>query len=316
MATTPRDPTFRVFTAEQAAAYASGRAGSYPDALYQSIMNFHHGKRELCLDVGTGPGKAVWDLLNYFDRCIGCDAGAEMIEQAKKDAARLGVTDRAAFVLAPAESCADTLAQPNFPPASADVITVAMAAHWFDLPAFYASAAQALRPGGTLAMWTASSYYCHPAVPNHEAIQRILTELEDGHLADYMAEGNKLTRGGYEQLPLPWSSSNNEPSSGLFDETSFQRRDWDRDGVPSAPALADGTPGPFLLGKSRTMEQAIATMSSSGPVIRWRQAHPEKAETEEDPLMVTEKRLREIMDGADELVGSPSCSLLLMRRKD
>lgn len=316
MATPHKDQTFRVFTAEQAAAYATGRAGAYPEPVYHSIMDFHQGKRELCLDVGTGPGKAVWDLLNYFDHCIGCDAGEQMIEQAKKDAVRLGVSDRASFVVTPAESCAEALSMSNRPPASADAITVATAAHWFDMPAFYASAAQALRPGGTLAMWTVTSFYCHPSVPNYEAIQRILSELEDEKLGPYMQPSSVLTRGAYEQLPLPWSGADDEPAHSLFDKDSFKRCDWDRDGVPSAPPLADGTPGPFLMGKGLTIERGLAGLGSSSSVIRWRQAHPEKAGTDEDPVIHAFKLTRDVMgEGIKELVVSPSLSLLLMRKK-
>ncbi|KAK5125098.1 hypothetical protein LTR85_000772 [Meristemomyces frigidus] len=314
MATPNRDQTFRVFTAEQAAAYATGRAGSYPEPVYQAIMDFHQGKRELCLDVGTGPGKAVWDLLNYFDRCIGCDAGEQMIEQAKKDAVRLGVSDRACFVNVPAESCADALTRSNLPPASADVITAATAAHWFDMPAFYTSAAKALRPGGTLAMWTVSSFNFHPSVPNYETIQRIVHKLEDETLAPYMQPSSILTRGAYEQLPLPWSAG--DASTSPFDQSSFKRCDWDRDGIPSAPPLADGTPGPFLLGRGMTLERASAALGSTSAVIRWRQAHPDKAGTDEDPVVACVKLLREVMGGSDgELNASPSLSLLLMRKR-
>jgi SAM-dependent methyltransferase len=37
--------------------------------------------------------------------------------------------------------------------AEADLVTVAQAVHWLDLPRFYAEARRVLRPGGTLALW-------------------------------------------------------------------------------------------------------------------------------------------------------------------
>ena len=40
------------------------------------------------------------------------------------------------------------------PDASVDLVLVAQAAHWFDLPAFYAEVARVLRPGGVLAVWS------------------------------------------------------------------------------------------------------------------------------------------------------------------
>ena len=321
--TTPRDTTFRAFTPEQAAAYASGRGGAYPEPLYQTIIDYHDGKRELCLDVGTGPGKAVWDFLKYFDRCIGCDASVEMIEQAKRDAIRLGVSDKTQFVTSDGERCAAALAKLGVEEGQVDAITVAMAAHWLDLPAFYISAAKCLRPGGTLAMWTASSYYCHPSVPNHKAIQAALSHLEDDLLGPYMTSGSLLSKGAYEKLPLPWTidnastsctSTNASTGDCPFDKASFERSDWDRNGIPSSPPLPDGSPGPYLLGREETLESGATALSSSGPVIRWRQAHREKANTEEDPVVMTAKRLREIMDGNERFMTGNSCSLLLMRR--
>ncbi|KAI7715735.1 UNC-50 family protein [Hortaea werneckii] len=158
------DTTFRNFTAQQAAAYASGRGDSYPQPLYQTILDFHQGKRDLCMDVGTGPGKAVWDLLAYFSHCIGSDASEQMIERAKQEALSRNLSHRTAFLTVEAEYCGDhaLLHHAGFEPNSIDLITVAMAAHWFRFPAFYLSAAQALRSGGTLAIWTTSSYSATP----------------------------------------------------------------------------------------------------------------------------------------------------------
>lgn len=33
-------------------------------------------------------------------------------------------------------------------------------AHWFDMPAFWKQAAQLVKPGGSVAIFTRSSYYC------------------------------------------------------------------------------------------------------------------------------------------------------------
>lgn len=313
-----RDTTFRNFTASQAAAYASGRGGAYPEPIYQTLTDFHHGLRNLCLDVGTGPGKAVWDLLHYFDQCIGCDASEQMIEQAKKDAETRGVSDRITFVTAAAEECGTkALSESGVQAGSVDAITVAMAAHWFEYPAFYLSAAQALRPGGTLALWTSGSKYCHPSVPGHEKIQALLQKLEDDLLGPYMTAGNRLARHCYDELPLPWTASSSaarNPAAELFDERAFERKHWDRGGVPSAPALADGTPGPYIFGREIAVERGVKSFDSSGPVIRWREANPERAHTEEDVVSIMVKSLKEVVGERAKLVIGPSCTLLLFRR--
>lgn len=305
-AMTSKDTTFRAFTPQDAANYAQGRGSSYPPALYQTILDFHQGDRNLVLDVGTGPGKVVFDLLPFFDRGIGCDTSAGMIEQAKTDAQARGLDEKTGFVLAGGEDCASALDGRQV-----DAITVAMTAHWLDMPAFYASAAKALRPGGTLAIWTCSSFYCHPSMPNHERVQAVLSDLEDNVLAPYNTPGNMMTRNAYEDLPLPWTAG-----SQVFDETSFSRKDWDRDGVPSAPPMADGTPGPFLISSQETPLTHLAKAFGSGSmVVRWRQANLERAHGPEDIINVIIERLREALGGGTSLLASPSCSLLLMRKK-
>ncbi|RMX98289.1 hypothetical protein D0867_12491 [Hortaea werneckii] len=320
------DTTFRNFTAQQAAAYATGRGGSYPQPLYETILDFHQGKRELCMDVGTGPGKAVWDLLPYFSHCIGSDASEQMIERAKQEARSRDLTHRTTFLTSEAEQCGDValLRQAGFEPNSIDLITVAMAAHWFQFPAFYLSATQALRSGGTLAIWTTSSYFCHPSIPGHRDIQTLLHTLEDEMLGPYMTPGNRLARGCYDHLPLPWSSvppsaatdgeDAENPSAAFFDEAAFERKHWDRDGVPSALALPDGSPGPYLLGREVDLHGGLQGFDSSAPVIRWREANPEKAKTDLDPVRVIADRLMQVVGEQTKLVVAPSCTVLLFRR--
>lgn len=305
---TSRDETFRSFTPQQAADYAAGRGGAYPAPIYESILDFHTGPRRLVFDVGTGPGKAVWDLLAYFDRAVGCDTSPEMIAQATRDAAPAAIAPRVRFAVGSGEECAHVL-RPTDELGQVDVITVAMAAHWLDLPAFYASAARCLRPGGTLAMFTCSSSYIHPSHPRHREIQAVLSELEDGMLGSYMTPGNALSRHGYRDIALPWTTG-----CAAFEASSLQRRDWDWEGVPSAPRLSDGCPGPFLFGEPITLAQAEAAFGSASAVVRWRAANPEKAGTEEDCVKLTMRRLREVVgEESPELILGPSCSLVLMR---
>lgn len=309
---TSQDRTFLNFSPAQAAQYAKSRGGSYPAPLYQAIFDYHGDRsHDLVLDVGTGPGKAVWDLLPHFKRAVGCDTSPEMIAQAKRDAIeKLGAAaakERTSFSVAGGEECASAL-----PPGErADVVTVAMTAHWLDLAKFYASVAKALKPDGTLAIWTCSSMYCHPSEPNHERIQEILSELEDGMLAPYVTPGNMLSRNAYEGLALPWDL---EVVGKAYDRSSFVRKDWDRHGVPSAPALPDGKPGSFLMDEETTVEELGKALGSASMVVRWREANPDKANGEEDAINVTMRRLREALCGRQSFVTSPSCTLLLIRR--
>lgn len=301
---TTKEKTFLAFTPEQAAQYASGRGHSYPEPLYQAVLDYHVGQRETLLDVGTGPGKVVFDLLPHFAHGIGCDASPGMIAQAKLGAEKRGFADRATFVECTGEQCDKALDD------TVDVITLAMAAHWLDLPAFYASAAKALRPGGTLAMWTAVSLYCHPSTPNAVTVQAVIDDCEDRMLQPYTTPGNQMSRAAYRTLPLPFDLPGLE---GEFDSASFLRKQWDADGIPSAPPNADGIPGPFLKHVETRLEDLERGLETSSSVIRWREANPDKALTEEDPVLLTTSRIRELI-GGESLVVSPSSVLLMLRR--
>ncbi len=98
-----------------------------------------------------------------------------MIAEATKASTALALSPSPTFVQSAGENCDAALAEGQ----QADLITCAMSAHWLQLPAFYPSAARALRPGGTLAIWTCTSMYADPSTPNAEAVQAVLRELED-----------------------------------------------------------------------------------------------------------------------------------------
>ncbi|KXT08235.1 hypothetical protein AC579_81 [Pseudocercospora musae] len=68
---TSKDQAFAPFTPERAAAYASTRGSAYPPALCNRILEYHTGSRDVFLDVGTGPGKLVFDLLPSITKGLG-----------------------------------------------------------------------------------------------------------------------------------------------------------------------------------------------------------------------------------------------------
>ncbi|KAF2167586.1 hypothetical protein M409DRAFT_54178 [Zasmidium cellare ATCC 36951] len=302
-----KEATFTSFTPEQAAAYAAARGKGYPQALYEGILKYHTGQLDKLLDVGSGPGTAVFDLLPHFAKGFGCDAGVEMIAQAKIVASRLGVDGRTEFAVCEAEKCDQA-----FPGEKVDLVTVGMAAHWFDMSKFYEAVGKVLKPGGTLAMWTCSSLYVHPSVPNYQDIQEILSDLEDKMLGPYATPGNMLSRNAYEELPLPWEIQGAECK---FEKDSFQHQDGDRGGVPSSSPAPGKSFSPFVLNqKLQTLENLVAALGSTSMVIRWRQANSAKAHTEDDPINITVARLKKALHGQEVLVRSPSLTLLLTRR--
>lgn len=339
-----KDKTFVKFTPEQAADYAAHRGHSYPTQLYEAIMDYHQGVKEVLIgesslstlhtpqptipqqlssltqislpiptDVGTGPGKVIFDLLEIgpFETALGTDTSPGMINEARKGAEKAGLSHKTTFLQGAGEEVDKTISSAGIGIEKVDVMTVAMAAHWMQMPDFYAAAARALRAGGTLAIWTCTSLYAHPSTPNVEAVQAALTELEDGILKDYHSSGTLITRSAYRNLDLPWTVS---PPILEFAEKDFVRVDWDKDGIPSAPAMEDGTPGPFLKDEEIRLEDLEKGMGSASSVIRFRAANPELAGTEQDPVVRTISKMREAMSGRESLGLRPSTHLLLLRR--
>lgn len=124
----PPERTFTHFTPSQASSYASTRGQlSYPPALYTKILTYHtalpSNSTKAFLDVGTGTGKVVFDLLEkgHFEKGIGCDASTEMVKQARRGAEERGL--QAEFVVRKGEECGE-LGKEGV--GNVDLVTVAM----------------------------------------------------------------------------------------------------------------------------------------------------------------------------------------------
>jgi SAM-dependent methyltransferase len=117
--------------------YAAYRP-DYPAALFDWLAGLC-AERDRAWDCATGSGQAALGLAPHFRRVVATDASTEQIRHTEPH-------PRIDYRVAPAE--ASGLADH-----SVDLVTVAQAAHWFDLPRFYAEAARALKPGGVIALW-------------------------------------------------------------------------------------------------------------------------------------------------------------------
>ena len=111
----------------------------YPPELFAWLAGQAPGRR-LAIDVATGNGQAAIGLARHFDSVIATEPSAAQLRQARAD-------PRVEYRLEPAEAI-------SLPPASADLLVAAQAAHWFDWRRFCDEAARVLRPGGVLAIWS------------------------------------------------------------------------------------------------------------------------------------------------------------------
>jgi SAM-dependent methyltransferase len=161
--------------------YAVGRP-TYPLRLYEWLAGLVE-RREAAWDCATGSGQAARDLVAHFGRVFATDASADQLRFAPAH-------PRIELRVAPAEAS-------GLETASVDLVTVAAAAHWFDLPAFGAEARRVARPGGVLAVWTYHAGIAEP--PAGELLGPFYWEL----LQPYFAPGARLADERYETLELP-----------------------------------------------------------------------------------------------------------------
>ena len=180
-------------------------------------------------------------------------------------------------------------------------------AHWFDMAKFYAQALALLKPGGTIALWTSSSFYCHPAeTPNPRRVQQILWHFEDNILGPYELPPNRLSRNMYDDLVLPWSQQ--AERKGSFDQSKFVRMAWNRDG-----ALEPGASDFFAGSHTQTLENLAEGLGTASMVTRWREGNPELAMTEEDCVRRLMRELAAAMTGKQVGKGDESWKDLEIR---
>lgn len=132
-------------------AYARGRFG-YPPALFDALAA-HCPAGDLAWDCATGSGQCVPELARHFKAVVATDISRELLDRAPR-------IENATYIAAAAD---------NVPlaGATADLITVAQALHWFDLPAFWTEVRRVLKPDGVLAFWGYTWPRVDPAIDAH-----------------------------------------------------------------------------------------------------------------------------------------------------
>jgi len=196
------------------------------------------------------------------------------------------------------------------PDGSVDLIIAATAAHWFDMSIFWPRAAQVLKPGGSVALWTSSSVRVHPSTPNSAAIQGVLDKLDE-RVKDYMVSGNWLTRNFYVGLPLPWTLATPVMD---FDEATFFRMEWN---TGSTSESADQF---FANQEPADLDTVEMVLGTSSPVTRWREAHPDAVGTERDVVRMTRMEIERLLHEAGvekgkEIVKAGVAGVLLIVKK-
>jgi len=176
--------TFHDHFSPVAVKYASFRP-DYPQALFDYLAG-ECRQHELVWDCACGSGQASVPLAAHFAQVIATDASAEQLAAARPH-------PRVSYRHAPAEAS-------DLGTASADLITVAQALHWFNVERFYAEATRVLKPGGLLAVWTYGAV--HVEDPDAQALLQTYSEETVG---PYWPPERRFVDSGYSTLPFPFA---------------------------------------------------------------------------------------------------------------
>jgi SAM-dependent methyltransferase len=88
----------------------------------------------------------------------------------------------------------------GLPDGSVNLVAVAQAAHWFNLPAFYLEVERVLAPGGALVLWT----YGNPRVDG-KAIQDVFHGWSSSVVGPYWPVERHWVDEAYQTLPFPFA---------------------------------------------------------------------------------------------------------------
>ena len=175
-------PPFKDYFSAVAKSYARFRP-RYPSELFADLAAAAP-RRALAWDCATGNGQAAVALAERFERVVATDASTAQL-------ARATPHDRVAYRVGRENGS-------GLADGSVDLVTVAQALHWFDLPSFYAEAQRVLKPGGVLAAWCYDLARCDPGMDAR--LRWFAYEL----LGPYWAPERRHVVAGYRDLPFPF----------------------------------------------------------------------------------------------------------------
>ena len=158
---------------------------TYPPELFDWLAA-QCSAHELVWDCGCGNGQASIALAAHFRQVHATDASAGQIERATPHA-------QVRYATAPASAS-------GLPDASADLITVAQALHWFADDSFYDEARRVLKPGGLLAAWSYGMI-----VVEGDTVNDVIQHFYHRVIGPYWPPERRHVETGYRELPFPFT---------------------------------------------------------------------------------------------------------------
>ncbi|KAJ4715381.1 S-adenosyl-L-methionine-dependent methyltransferase superfamily protein [Melia azedarach] len=176
---------------KQAKLYLDGRP-TYPKEWY-SMLASRTTQHSLAWDVGTGNGQAALGVAEHYEQVIATDVSEEQLKRAISH-------PRIRYLHTPSSLSDDELVSLIGGENAVDLITIAQAVHWFDLPKFYSIVTRVLRkPGGLLAVWCYKDFIISPT------FDPLMQKFFDA-TPPYWKPEVQYVLNHYRDLPFPFES--------------------------------------------------------------------------------------------------------------
>ena len=171
------------YFSDVASAYAAHRP-SYPAALVDFLAQ-HAPARRFAWDCGCGSGQLSVVLAGPFERVWATDASREQI-------ARADPHPNVTYSCAPAQSS-------GLADGVVDLATAAQAAHWFDLPSYYAEVRRVARPGAIVALIT------YGVMTVDAELDAVIEPFYHDVLGPHWPPERRHVDEGYRSVPFPFA---------------------------------------------------------------------------------------------------------------
>jgi len=174
--------TFKDYFSTQSNDYKKFRP-EYPSEMIDFIVSKCTAK-DAAWDCATGTGQVATMLSSHFNKIIATDASEKQIAAATP-------VHNIEYKISTAENS-------GLPDNYFDLITVAQAAHWFNLPKFYEEVKRVAKPNAVLAVWGYANHTINPE------IDAVVWKLYHDILNDYWPKERFIVEQGYKDIMLPF----------------------------------------------------------------------------------------------------------------
>ncbi|CAN6586310.1 unnamed protein product [Malus baccata var. baccata] len=198
---------------KQSKQYAETRP-CYPEKLFEYIAS-KTPCHDLAWDVGTGSGQAARSLAGIFKNVIATDTSQKQLELAPK-------LPNISYEHTPPVMSIAEVEQKLTPKSSVDLVIVAQALHWFDLPNFYQQVKHVLKkPNGVLAAW------CYTVPRVNSIVDTVFDRFYTVDSDPYWDPARKLVDDKYKSIEFPFEPVDGEENTGPFEFVTEQLMDLD-----------------------------------------------------------------------------------------